>query len=188
MNGNTSKRILGLAAAVALAFGAYTAVDGFAHGFAGPGYYGHGGMMGGYPGWTGHHGSWASHHGPFGGGMMGPGMVAGDAETTGLYLNSLKTRLGITDQQESAWKAFATAVTNQATTHQDLFRTMHGVTAPTAWDGTDQHLEAMGKAIEKHQGVFKAFQTLHEQLDNRQRALVATQTASACHGWSGTRF
>lgn len=198
MNSNISKRILGLAAVAVVALGTYTAVDSFAHGVGGPGYFGNNGMMGpgmmgrqggwtGHQGMMGHQGGWTTgHQGGWMGhqGMMGPGMVATNPEVTKRYLDNLKTQLGITAKQVPAWDAFATAVTKQTTTHAELIGTMHGAVAPTAVGGTDQHLEAMDKAIQRHQDVYKTFQTLYGQLDARQQALVS-QTTAGCPGWGG---
>ena len=107
----TTKRILGIAAASALVIGATTGV--FARGGFGPGWGGHHGMMGG-PG------------GP--GRMMGGDPVAYAEQR----LARQKTTLGITPEQEAAWNIYADAVKGKAglmVAHRQVMFSSGGVTA-----------------------------------------------------------
>jgi hypothetical protein len=185
MNITTSKTILSLAAIAVVAFGTYTAVGAFAHGVGGMGMSGYRGMMG--PGMMGSQNGQFAHQGMMGQGMMGrTGTHMTDPANTTQYLNTLKGQLKITGSQENAWKQFAQTVTEQSTTHDDLIRTMHGSTADNT-DMTGQHLKAMEQAIANHQIVYKAFQTLYDQLDSTQKTQV-TQVTAGCPGWGGSNI
>jgi len=95
-----TKRLATIAAASALVLAATGSV--YAHSGFGPGWGGPQGMMGG-PG---------GMHGPFGGpGRMMGGGPAGYSEQG---LAELKSRLGITPEQETAWDAYVTAVQGRA--------------------------------------------------------------------------
>ncbi len=186
MNRTSKKRILGVAAAVALAVGTYVTTDGFAHGPGNWGWGGHPGfaghhMMGGPYGYTGHPGFGP---GMMGGGPMGFGTLSTDTAAVEGYLADLKTRLGITATQETAWRGYATAVTEQNRTHTDTFNTMHGITTQTPQDRSRTHLDAMERMFKQHRTVDQAFRTLFDQLDDRQKA-VASQLTASFHGWGG---
>lgn len=127
----TTKIVAALAAAAALALaGAVSAQPGYGPGFgggpgfgAGPGWGGMGPGMG-PGGWgggmgPGHMGGWGGGMGRGGFGMMGPAGFDMSA-TAAARLAALKSQLKITATQESAWKAYESAMTQQAQSMQAL--------------------------------------------------------------------
>lgn len=161
---------LAAAAALALAGGAF-AHPGFGMGAgwgmgpgAGPGWgMGHG-MMGGF--------------GPGSGmrGMGGPGGSDMTAAAAG-HLAALKTQLKITPAQEGAWKAYESAVTQQAATMQKMRDEFHaqwqdGKPGAAAPDFAAQH-QAMSTLREQNwQARTKAMQDLYAALTPEQQALL----------------
>src|SRR5674476_1691787 len=97
----------------------------------GPGYGMGPGMMGGYgPGWGGHMGGYGPGYG------MGPGMMGGYGQGRGGHMGgyrqgnadenlaALKTELGITAKQDTAWQAFAKNAKQQNEGRQAWFAKM----------------------------------------------------------------
>lgn len=114
-----TKRYLSIAAVSALVIGVTGGVlaqGGFGPG-PGPGWGGHQGMMGNPGGMMG---------GP--GGMHGPGgMMGGDpAAFADQRLTEWKSIIGVTDEQETVWNAYADAVKSQAGVMQSHRQRMFG--------------------------------------------------------------
>jgi protein CpxP len=161
----TTKRILGIAAASALIIGAANGVlaHGFGPGFA-PGWGGHQGMMGG-PG---------SMHGPFG----GPGQMMGAdlAAYSDQRLAELKTRLGITPEQESAWDTYADAVEAKAalmTSHRSAMTGADSI-------GPDQRQAFHQQGLEQMQSVQDAARGLYAVLSPEQQTVAGTLIGGPC--------
>jgi Spy/CpxP family protein refolding chaperone len=115
----TTKIIAAVAATAALALaGAVSAQPG-----AGPGF-GMGLGWGGMGPGGGHMGGWGGRMGGGSFGMMGLGGFDMNAAAAG-RLAALKTQLKITAAQDSAWKAYETAVTQQASAMQAMRDQFH---------------------------------------------------------------
>ncbi|EGW54149.1 Spy/CpxP family protein refolding chaperone [Candidatus Endoriftia persephonae] len=135
----TTKQFLGVAAASVLVIGLVNGV--FAHGGYGPGF---------GPGWGGHHG------------MMGGGPVAyADQQLIGL-----RSTLGITADQESAWNAYTEAVKGKAglmaSHRQSMFGS--GSIAP------EQRFTFRQQGLEQMQKVTTASRDLYSVLTPEQQA------------------
>ena len=200
MNRTTKKQILGVTTALALAIGLYAVGDGYAHspwghqsGRAGHTMMGPGMMMANPQGTASYQrmepGMMGNQSSPYGFRGMGPGMTGGPmgftkptTDTTAIetYLANLKTRLGITTAQETAWNAYAETIKTQNTIHTNIYNTMHRTVLDNPLDRTDQHLTAMEKMVGQNKAVFQAFRTLYDQLDEKQR-MVANQLSWPCH-------
>ncbi|MBF0624559.1 MAG: Spy/CpxP family protein refolding chaperone [Magnetococcales bacterium] len=185
MNTNRTIRMLAVTAMLGLAAGAWGATEAWAQG----GHRGHhGGMMGGGPmkcatpqataGMTcpicGNQqpmmGAWSR------GGNGGPmGMGFQDPIAAARQLDLMKQRLAITPQQETAWKAYADAVTKAAAV-QDEIRTQHRaqyLVERTA--RMERHLEKMEKMLPLQRAVVGEYKNLQGILDaNQQKNLVQT--------------
>ncbi|MEA3274071.1 MAG: Spy/CpxP family protein refolding chaperone [Pseudomonadota bacterium] len=145
----STKQFLGFAAASALAIGAVTGV--FAAGWQG---------MGMGPGMGGHHRM-----------MGGPGGVSGmghaSVEATNERLAEVKSTLGITAAQESAWNAYEQAVINQSAlmnAHRETM--MGGGMAPAG----DQRVAMHQQGSQMVQQRAQATQNLYGVLTPAQRA------------------
>ncbi len=202
MNKTSKNRILGIAAAVALAAGIYTTTNSLAHGLAGHtnqtsqhgqmmggarGWSGPQGMMIGYPGGNGHHmgpaimgPGWMGGH-MMGNSPMGFGGMFTDVTNIENQLNTLNNQLGITKDQTAAWNDYVKTVTEQAQLHSKLFNTMHGTNRPTTLANQEQHLTAMEQMIGANKTAFQAYQTLYNKLDSRQQS-IANRLTFPCHG------
>ena len=147
----TTKRVLGIAAASALLIGAAGGV--FAHGGYGPGWGGHHGMMGGPRGM---------------GAYGGPGwMMGGDpAAYTDQRLTQLKTTLGITPEQEAAWNAYAEAVQARAGIRAAHHEAMFGQGTVTP----EQRLGFHEQGLAQMQKVTAATRDLYAALTPEQQA------------------
>lgn len=162
----TTKRYLGIAAASALVIGVATA--GFAQGGFGPGFgqgcAGPGGMMSRPGGMMG---------GP---GRMrgGPGyMMSGDPVASAeQQLAGLKTRLGITTDQEGAWNAYAEAVKGKAGVMLVHRQTMLG----SAGVAPEQRLAFRQEGLEQMQRVATAGHDLYNVLTPEQQATFGNLT------------
>ena len=144
----TTKYILGVAAASALIIGATSGV--FARGGFGPGWGGHHGMMGGPGGMRG-----------------GPGMMMGSDPVayTDQRLTKLKTTLDITPEQESAWSTYAEALKGRAglmTAHRQAM--FGGTVSP------EQHLSFHQQGMVQMQKVTDASSGLYAVLTPEQQA------------------
>ncbi|KRT54379.1 Spy/CpxP family protein refolding chaperone [endosymbiont of Ridgeia piscesae] len=152
----TTKQFLGIAAASVLVIGLVNGV--FAHGGYGPGF---------GPGWGGHHGMMG---GP--GGMYGPGagpgwMMDGDPVAyADQQLIGLRSTLGITADQESAWNAYTEAVKGKAglmaSHRQSMFGS--GSIAP------EQRFTFHQQGLEQMQKVTTASRDLYSVLTPEQQA------------------
>ena len=169
----TTKYVLGIAAASALIIGASSGV--FARGGFGPGWGGHHGMMGGPGGMMGGPGNMMG--GP--GGMRGgPGMMmSGDPVAfTDQRITQLKTTLGITPEQETAWSAYAEAVKGKAglmVSHRQAMWGPDGVTA-------DQRLGFHQQGLEQMQKVTAATRDLYSVLTPEQQAKAGGLIGPRC--------
>lgn len=92
------------------------------------------------------------------GGMHGPGMMVTD---TASYLASLKTELGITETEETAWKAYADVVSDtrekMQSVRQSMFTSMQGAT----WE---QRRDLMNSMFEARQDAFNRVHNAAEKL------------------------
>ncbi len=118
-----------------------------------------GGMMGGPGGGPG--------RGKMGGGMMG------GPWNTGSYLNSVKTELAITAEQEPAWKAYADTVSGVGEQMQGLHQTMFDAMGTASWQERRDMMNTMFKAREQ------AFDSVHEAAGKLEAALTPAQKAKA---------
>jgi len=183
----TSKIIAVVATTAALALAtAVSAQPGFGPGFGGPGGSGMGpgwGRMGGWggmgpgamgPGWGGM-GPGAGHMGG-GFGMMGFGGFDMNAAAAG-RLAAFKSQLKITPAQESAWKAYESAVTEQAKamqTARDQFRSKWQNLKPgeSAPDMTAQHQAMFALQQSGWEAQNKALKDLNAVLTTEQQAFA----------------
>jgi hypothetical protein len=183
----TSKIIAVVATTAALALAtAVSAQPGFGPGFGGPGGSGMGpgwGRMGGWggmgpgamgPGWGGM-GPGAGHMGG-GFGMMGFGGFDMSAAAAG-RLAAFKSQLKITPAQESAWKAYESAVTEQAKamqTARDQFRSKWQNLKPgeAAPDMTAQHQAMFALQQSGWEAQNKALKDLNAVLTTEQQAFA----------------
>jgi Spy/CpxP family protein refolding chaperone len=147
-----SKRVLGVVAISALLIGAGSSGV-FARGGFGPGWGGHQGMMGGP-------------------GFGGPGMF----QTRNL--GQLKTTLGITPEQESAWGAYAAAVeakTDLMTTHRQAM--FNGAVTP------EDRIAFHQQGLAQMQQVVQARQALYAVLTPEQQAKAGNMVGNRCRRW-----
>jgi Spy/CpxP family protein refolding chaperone len=158
----TTKRILGIAAASALLIGATGGV--FARGGYGPGWGGHHGMMGG--------------PGGMGGMSGGPGwMMGGDPVAyTEQQLTQLKTDLGITPEQETAWNAYAEAVQAKAGLMAAHRQAMFGNATVTP----EQRQSFHQQGLEQMRQVTQARRDLYAALTPEQQAKAGGLIGPRC--------
>jgi hypothetical protein len=124
------------------------------------------GMMGGpAPGMMGGGGP-----GMMGGG--GAGMMGGTWNTES-YLDSLKTKLGITASQEPAWKDYADTVLAAGEQMQGLHQTMFKAMVTASWQ---ERQSMMNQMFQTRQQVFN---TVHQAADKLLPALDPKQKATA---------
>ncbi len=99
--------------------------------------------------------------------MHGPGMMITD---TASYLASLKSELGITEGQETAWKAYADVVSDtqekMQSVHQSMFYSMQGATWEQRRDLMNSMFQARQDAFDR---VHKAAETLVAELTPEQK-------------------
>ena len=115
--------------------------------------------------------------GPAGGagpGMMGggPGMM-GRSWNTASYLDRLKTELGITTNQEPAWKDYADTVSGMGEQMQSLHQTMFDSMGTASWQERRNMMNQMFQARKQ------AFDTVHEAANRLLPALDPAQKAKA---------
>lgn len=186
---------LGLAAAAA---SAQSYGPGWHMGGWGPGYGPGPGMMGGYgPGYgpgPGMMGGYGPGYGR-GPGMMGgygPGYGRGPQAMWGGYpgasedqLAGLKSELGITDKQESAWQAYANSVKKQSENRQARWAKMQQArNAGSAPEFLAQRAEIMKQREVELEANAKAMKDLYATLTPEQKAIVDQNYGGACPGWS----
>ena len=129
----------------------------------GPGY----GMMGGGPG---------GGPGMMGGGpgmMGGGGGMMGGSWTTGSYLDSLKSQLKITANQEPAWKEYADIVSGVGQQMQALHQSLFDSMGTASWQ---ERRDMMNRMFQARQ---QSFDTVHEAADKLVAALDPAQKATA---------
>jgi hypothetical protein len=127
-------------------------------GTSGPGY----GMMG--------RGGSGPGYGMMGGG--GGGMM-GYAWNTGTYLESLKSQLKITAQQEPAWKEYADTVSSAGEQMRGLHQTVFDSMGTASWQ---ERRDMMNRMFQARQ---QAYTMVHEAADKLLPALTPTQKSSA---------
>jgi hypothetical protein len=161
----TTKRLLGITAASALAVGIANAV--FAQGGFGPGY---------GPGWGGHHGMTGGPRGmggPYGGpGRMGTSYRAQD-------LAQLETALGITADQQAAWDAYVDAVRGRndlREAHREARFSSTGVTP-------EELLEFRAEGLAQKQKMLDARRDLYATLTSEQQARFGAPAGPRCAAW-----
>lgn len=160
----TTKRTLTLAGAAALIIGAGGVA--FAQGY-GPGY---------GPGWGGHHGMMGGPGGGYGPGA-GRGMMGGYQGTYApQQLDELKSTLGITPDQETAWNRYADAVEARA----DLMQTHRQQMFTNGPVGPDQRLTFHQQGLDQLQKVTTARRDLFNVLSPQQRATADNYTGWPC--------
>ncbi|MDZ7752911.1 MAG: Spy/CpxP family protein refolding chaperone [Gammaproteobacteria bacterium] len=162
----TTKGMLAIAVASALAIGATSGV--FAGAGFGPGYGfgGHHGMMGGA----------GTMHGGYGGTgwMHRSGPLAFDTARLG----QIKADLAITADQEPAWNAYVDAVANG----RDLMAAHH----QTRYDGTagaDPRATFHEEGLEQMRKLDTATRDLYAVLTPAQQTRAGTLTVAACPQW-----
>jgi len=166
----TTKRRWVRVAATAVIVGAGSVA--FAQGYGyGPGWGGHRGMMGGPGGMMGGPGGF---YGPGGGrGMMMGGFSGAYADQ---QLTDLKSTLGITTDQETAWNRYADAVKARAGLMQSHREQMFNGGPVTP----DQRLAFHQQGLDQLQQVTAARRDLYNVLTPPQRAAADTYTGWPC--------
>lgn len=115
------------------------------------------GMMGGGPGMM---------------GGRGPGMMGG-YWNTGTYLDALKSQLGITAQEEPAWKEYADTVSGAGVQMQGLHQTMFESMGTASWQERRNMMDQMFKARQQ------AYDTVHDAATKLLSALDPAQKTKA---------
>ena len=162
----TTKQYLGIAAASAIVIGVTTSVlahGGFGQGFGG-GWGGHHGMMSGPGGMHGQGGGMGGMHGQ--GGGMGWMMSADPVAYADQQLTGLKTRLGITADQENTWVAYEEAVKAKAAVMLSHRQTMMGTGSVTP----EQRFALHQQGLDQMQKVTTATRDLYAVLTPEQQA------------------
>ncbi|MBF0180881.1 MAG: Spy/CpxP family protein refolding chaperone [Magnetococcales bacterium] len=117
---------------------------------------------------------------------MGPGMGGGYMPGAPMgcapYAPDLKTRLGITPEQEKAWQAYEQAVQSLNNLRAEKHAAMWGNTAPTPTDRETTHLAFMERMLAGKKAVLDAYQTLRGQLTDSQKAAAGQGAAWSCPG------
>ena len=112
----------------------------------------------------------------YGPGMMGRGPRGAYGDPTAAAqarLTNLHTQLGITSAQESAWQAFANAVTEQAQQMQQFRSQMlQSGTTLTTPDRMTQHAQFMQQRAQGASTVAQAMTALYAALSPDQRTLL----------------
>lgn len=189
-----TKLVVTLGAALTLGLGA-AAVSGHPFDGDGPGWgmgpgmmggYGQGygmgqGMMGGYgPGYG------AGHMGGYGPGQgMGPqamfGACAGNADES---LAGLKTELGITAKQDSAWQAFVKNATQQNESRKAAFdKIQKAQSAGSAPEVMAQQAELMKQRLSQMEGNAAALKNLYATLTPEQKVIADRRLGGFGPGW-----
>jgi LTXXQ motif family protein len=121
--------------------------------------------------------------GDSGRGMMGggPGMMGG-SWNTGSYLDSLKTQLGITENQEPAWKDYADTVSGVGEQMQGLHQSMFEAMGTASWQESRDMMNQMFQARQQ------AFDTVHAAADKLMPALDPAQRGKAQRSLPGLAY
>ncbi len=117
-------------------------------------------------------------------GMMGggPGMMGG-YWNTGTYLDALKSQLGITTQEESAWKEYADTVSGTSEQMQGLHQSMFESMGTATWQERRGMMDQMFKARQQAYGaVHDAATKLLSALDPAQRAKAQSILPGLAYG------
>lgn len=109
--------------------------------------------------------------GMMGNGMMGPG--GGMMWNTGSYLDGLKGEIGITADQEPAWKDYAATVSGVSEQMRGLHQTMFDQMGSASWE---QRRDLMNGMFEARR---QAFDTVHEAAGKLVAALKPAQQQKA---------
>ena len=115
------------------------------------------------------------------GGGAGPGMMGGTWNTAG-YLDSLKTELGITSNQEAAWKEYADTVSVVQTQMQGMHQTMFDAMGTASWQ---ERRDMMNQMIQARQTAFDA---VHQAAEKLTPSLDPSQQAKARKTLPGLAF
>ncbi len=115
---------------------------------------------------------------PYGPGMgggprMGRGPGLGRMVDPSGYLDGLKSQLGITAAEATAWDAYAEVVKGHATQMQDLHRTMWDAMPTASWQ---ERRDMMNRAFEARQQSFAA---VHDAALKLEPTLTAEQRKTA---------
>jgi hypothetical protein len=114
--------------------------------------------------------------GPAGGpgaGMMGGGGMMGGSWSTGTYIDSMKTELGITADQEPAWKDYADTVSGVGEQMKGQHQTMFEAMGTASWQERRDMMNGMFQARQQ------AFETVHEAAGKLMSVLNPAQKAKA---------
>lgn len=102
------------------------------------------------------------------------------------WLAGLHTALAIAPEQEAAWLAFASAVTDQAADMQAFRTQILQPTATTAPERAALARQFMAQRLESMGAVASSMATLYAQLTPSQQAILDRGYAAAC--WPGGLF
>ena len=116
------------------------------------------------------HGNGISRGGPGVGSSSHIGTFHGAEASTRALLAALHTRLAITTAQETAWQAFANAVTGEAA-DADV-QNSHTAAFTTSVDAFNARATALRRQADDAAAVATAFSTLYNQLGAAQRAIL----------------
>jgi hypothetical protein len=111
----------------------------------------------------------------------GPGMMGGFGNSE-RYLASLKVELGISRNQEAAWKAYADTVSGVQTQMQGLRQTMFDSMDTATWE---ERRDMMNRMFQSHQ---QAFDTVHEAANKLLAVLTPAQQTKARESLPGLAF
>jgi Spy/CpxP family protein refolding chaperone len=116
-------------------------------------------------------------------GMMGggPGMMGGFGNTES-YLASLKVELGISADQQAAWKDYADTVSGVQTQLQGLHQTMFDAMGTATWE---ERRDMMNRMFQARQ---QAFDTVHEGANKLLTVLTPAQQAKARRSLPGLAY
>ena len=121
--------------------------------------------------------------GPSRGSAGGPGSgMMGGSWNTRSYLDSLKTQLDITANQESAWKDYSDTVSGVGEQMQGLHKSMFDAMGTASWQ------ERRDKMNQMFQARQQAFDTVHEAANKLIPALDPAQKAKAQRNSPGLAY
>ncbi|MBF0294341.1 MAG: Spy/CpxP family protein refolding chaperone [Magnetococcales bacterium] len=129
--------------------------------------------------------SWAGEGFAHGMGMgpgMGGGWMPGAPVGCAPYASDLKTRLGITPEQEKAWQAYEQAVQSLTNLRAEKHAAMWGSMTQSPTDREATHLAFMERMLAGKKAVLEAYQTLRSQLSDAQRSAADRGAAWSCPG------
>jgi hypothetical protein len=130
-------------------------------------------------------------YGPMGHGMghgMGPHAYGNPAAAADWRLSGLKSELKITAAQESAWKAFADQMKQQAEAMQKWMSTVQGSAQATAPERMELRNQMMKKRQEQMEKSTAAFKDLYAVLSPEQKALADQHAGFGMMGGMGMAF